>query len=535
MTSTSKIRVAEAIAEHASDPFSHCLFAFPWGAVGTPLEGMTGPRRWQADVLHQINDHLANPATRHQPLRIAIASGHGAGKSSLIAMIANWALSTMPDSRVVCTANTEGQLLSKTMPEILKWLGLSLTRDWFKTAGMSIASSERGRSHSWRLDAIPWSQSSPEAFAGLHNQGRRIVVIFDEASSILDKIWEVTEGALTDSETEILWIAVGNPTRNVGRFKECFGKYRNQWQCRHIDSRTVEGVNVEYLDGMVATYGEDSDIVRVRVKGQFPSQSSLTFIRTDVVDLARQRMPPNEDFLSRDAVIFGLDHARHGDDQTVLAIRQGRDARSRPWQSFSSANAMDIAGAVNDLANRYMPDAIFIDAGGPNAGGVIDRLRQLMGDAADRVHEVNFGSAHKGMEAQDAGGLRALVANKRAQMWVRMRSWLERGLIPDIQRLADDLVAPEFSYDLNNAILLEKKAHMKARGLASPDWGDALALTFAEEIMPREPEYLKPSNYRPEREYDRYADLNDDGRNEAYDRYGTAMPSVFRSYNRYSD
>jgi hypothetical protein len=34
----------------------------------------------------------------------------------------------------------------------------------------------------WRIDAIPWNEHNTEAFAGLHNQGKRILVVFDEAS-----------------------------------------------------------------------------------------------------------------------------------------------------------------------------------------------------------------------------------------------------------------------------------------------------------------------------------------------------------------
>ena len=502
-------QLAEAISSYALDPYDYALFAFPWNVPGTPLEGHTGPRRWQRDVLREIGDHLGNPATRFQPLRVAVASGHGAGKSSMIAMIAAWALDTCPDARVVVTANTEGQLLTKTMPELLKWRQLAITRDWFRIAALSVASTARGRAHAWRLDAIPWSATSPEAFAGLHNQGRRIVLIFDEASNIADRIWEVAEGALTDEFTEIIWIAVGNPTRNTGRFRECFGKYRNRWSCRHIDSRTVEGVNIDYLNGMVADYGEDSDIVKVRVRGQFPSQSSMTFIGSDAVEAARERVIPHDNLLPSDPVIFGLDHARFGGDDTVLAIRQGRDAKSRPWRTWTGANSMEIAGGVLEMANRYHPDAIFIDAGGPNAGGVIDRLRQLMGDAAERVFEINFGSSEKGMEARWHGEVRVKVANKRAQMWTNMRAWLERGAIPDEQRLSDDLSAIEYGYNADNAILLEKKDHLRARGFASPDWGDALALTFAEDVMPRPPEYLNPENYGRSKDFDRYAELDE--------------------------
>lgn len=534
-----KLQLAETVAECAADPYAYAMFAFPWGQTGTPLEGVTGPRKWQRDALRTISDHLQNPVTRLQPLRMAVASGHAAGKSSLIAMLVAYALDTCPDTRVIVTANTEGQLLNRTMPEILKWRQMSPTRDWFKPAALSLASAERGHAHSWRLDAVPWSATSPEAFAGLHNQGRRAWIIFDEAAGIDDRIWETAEGILADEGTEIAWLAMGNPLRGTGRFRECFGRYRTQWDCRHIDCRYVEGINQDQIKTMIEAYGIDSDLVKVRVLGQFPSASSIQFIGSDVVQAARARVLPTTDYLPSDPLVFGLDHARWGKDETVLAIRQGRDGRSREWLTFNgSMTSMDIAGAVHDAANRYFPDAIFIDAGGPNAGGIIDRLRQLMGDNADRVFEINFGSSHKGMEATGASGIRTRVANRRAQMWVRMKDWLERGAIPDHQRLADDLTGLEYGYNVDNAILLEKKENLKSRGLASPDYADALALTFAEEVTPRQlPEYLNPSNYKRDTPYDRYADVNDDRYDDLYERYGTALPSAFRrsSYDRYGD
>lgn len=504
MTRSAQAKLAEEIASFATDPHGHALFTYPWDREA--LKGFSGPRRWQTEVLREIGDHLSNAATRFQPLRIAVASGHGPGKSGLIGMIAKWALDTCPDTRVVVTANTENQLLTKTMPELHKWANLSITKDWFKVSATSISASAKGHERSWRLDCIPWSVHSPESFAGLHNAGRRIVVIFDEASNIADRIWEVTEGALTDEETEIIWVAFGNPTRNNGRFKACFDQQRHLWSTRHIDSRAVEGTNKDYLDEMVRTYGEDSDIVKVRVRGLFPSASSLQFIGSEIVQDARERVIAESARLSSDPVIFGLDHARFGGDSTVLAIRQGRDARSRPWKVWHGANSMEIAGDVMMEVARFNPDAIFVDAGGPNAGGVIDRLRQLMDDGAP-VFEINFGG--KGREATWNGEIRVRTANKRAEMFTNMRAWLERGAIPDIERLAGDLTCLEYSYNADNAIQLERKEHLRARGLPSSDYADALALTFAEHVEHRElPAYLNPENYGQAMEYDRFAELD---------------------------
>src|SRR3989344_5663474 len=497
------VALAERIGEFRHDPLGYALFAFPWGVPGTDLENDDGPRLWQRERLQAIGEHLRNPATRHNPYRDAVASGHGVGKSAEIGMTVKWALDTCVDTRIIITANTEGQLLTKTSPEIAKWSRLSITSPWFKPNATSLVSTMPGHASSWRADLVTWSENNTEAFAGLHNQGKRIVVIYDEASRIADKVWEVTLGALTDEDTEIIWLARGNPTRNTGEFRQCFGRHRNLWTTTQIDSRTIEGTNKTYLDELVTTYGLTSDIVKVRVLGQFPSAAAMQFIASDTVEAARHRdAPPG---LGTDPVIFGVDCARFGDDHSTLAIRCGRDARSRPWKRWHGVDAMTLAGDIALEAAIYHPDAIFVDAGNIGAA-VVDRLRQLLPDTL--IVEVWFGST-KVRDANWVGGTRVRVANKRAEMWTNMRHWLETGCIPDHQGLADDLVGPEYGFDAEQAIMLEKKEHMKARGLPSPDDGDALGCTFAEPVQPRAmPAYLDPHSYRKQSNYDRCGELS---------------------------
>jgi hypothetical protein len=138
---------------------------------------------------------------------------------------------------------------------------------------------------------------------------------------------------------------------------------------------------------------------------------------------------------------------------------------------------------------------------------VIDRLRQLLPDMM--IVEVWFGST-KVRDANWVGGSRIRVANKRAEMWTNMRHWLGGGCIPEHQGLHDDLIGPEYGFNADQAVLLEKKEHMKARGLSSPDDADALACTFAEPVQPRAvPGYLDPYNYgRGNISDDLYADLD---------------------------
>jgi hypothetical protein len=496
-----KREVLSDLGRFSHDPLGFVLWAFPWGVADGPLANDDGPDQWQREQLQAIGRSL-----KADPFRIiqdVTASGHGIGKSAEVAWLILWAIMTFPDTRGVTTANTDTQLKTKTWPELNKWyhlLQFEVLREMFAIEATSIHSTEPGHDRTWRIDAIPWSAQNTEAFAGLHNAGKRIIYLFDEGSAIIDPIWEVASGGMTDALTEMLWVVFGNPTRNSGRFKESInGRFRNQWTSRQIDSRTVKRTNKQLLEGWIESYGEDSDFVRVRVKGQFPRAGTLQFIGSDLTSAARKR---EVEVLTTDPVIFGVDCARFGDDHSTLAIRCGRDARSREWKRWHQVDTMTLAGNVAMEARRLSPDAIFVDVGGLGAG-VVDRLRQL---GFMNVFEVNFGG--KGREVDLATNLRVKTANKRAEIWCSMKAWLTGGAIPDEQCIEDDLVGPEYGYAADQvSIQLERKKDMKRRGLASPDDADALACTFAEPVMPRQmPGYLERA-LRNQGEPDLYAEL----------------------------
>lgn len=467
-------KIEQIVALSMNDPNRYAISMYPWG-IGA-LEGSSGPRTWQANVNKIIKDHFADPVKRSQPCRIAIASGHGIGKSSQVAMVTDWGLK-MPDTKIVVTASTDKQLKTKTWPEIEKWQKMSLTKDWFKVTATSVASLDSQHERTWRADAVPWNEEDTESFAGLHNKKKRIILIFDEASAIADKIWEVAEGAMTDEDTQIIWLAFGNPTRNSGRFKECFGKFKHRWYTMQIDSRTVEGTNKEQIQQWLEDYGEDSDFFRVRVRGEFPRAGSMQFIDGDLVGKARKRDPVAH---LMDPCVMGVDVARFGDDESVVCLRRGRDAASVNWRTFRNIDTMQLAAAVVDFANEHHPDAIFVDEGGVG-GGVVDRLNMLR----QPVIGIQFGSkADRSLETE---GAHVRYANKRAEMWGGLRDWLKGGSIPDDPDLASQLTELEYGYilrDGHDAILLEKKSDAKKRGASSPDRADALALTFAYPVQP---------------------------------------------------
>jgi hypothetical protein len=467
-------RLHDEIGALRFDPLGYVMYAFPWSVRGTALADEQGPEPWQRDILERLGRGLM---TSDEAVRAAVASGHGVGKSALVSWIVLWALSTVRDTRGIVTANTEGQLRTKTWPELAKWYGLCVNRHWFSYSATSLASTLPGHEKTWRVDAITWSENNTEAIAGLHNKGRRAFAVFDEASSIPDGVWETIEGALTDAGTELFWCVFGNPTRNTGRFRECFagGRFSHRWQPLQVDSRAVSMTNKAQIAEWVKDYGEDSDFIRVRVRGVFPRAGDLQFIDSERVDAAMAR----ELVVGAEApLIMGVDIARHGSDQTVIRFRQGIDARSIPAVKFRVPDLMQIASRVLEQVELHRPAAVFIDATGIG-WGVFDRLAQL---GCEGLVAVDFGGK---ANRTDGGDAKALYANKRSEMWGFLRDWCRVGCLPDDRDLAADLTGVEYGYDANNALQLERKQDMRRRGLASPDDGDALALTFAYPVMQR--------------------------------------------------
>lgn len=460
-------RLLATLASYRSDPCAFVEGVFDWGSG--ELVNKWGPEPWQRALLGRIRDGLS-PS---RAVLEAVASGHGVGKSALVSWIILWALSTAADTRGVVTANTESQLKTKTWAELAKWHRLFIGKDLFRMEATSIYSMDAEHAKTWRVDMVPWNERNPEAFAGLHNQGRRVFMIYDEASSIPDVIWETSEGFLSDEGTERLWLVCGNPTRSAGRFREAFDDDR--WHTTQVDAREVSFTNKGQIGQWASAYGDDSDFFRVRVKGVFPRVGALEFISAYFVAAAREAEAISHVF---DPLVMGVDVARFGDDETVICVRKGRDARSIEAVRLRGLDTMAVAARVVEMASHLRADAVFIDGGGVG-GGVVDRCRQLRLN----VYDVQFGGKADRSDILSQG---ERYANKRAEMWGALRAWLGTGAIQDDKDLAEQLLAPSYGLNGRDEIQLERKEDMKKRGVASPDWADALALTFAFPVMSSE-------------------------------------------------
>lgn len=469
--------LAEFVGQFYADALGFVLACYPWGEPG-PLEREDGPDTWQIEFLTKLGAAVAERGFDGMhavdPIRYAVSSGHGIGKSVIVAWVVDWIMSTRPHCQGTVTANTITQLKTKTWASIQRWTKLCLTAGWF------VVNSERmyHRDHpeSWFVAQQSSKEENSEAFAGQHAKDSTSFYIFDEASAIAEPIYEVAEGGLTDGEPMMLLF--GNATRSQGRFfQACFGSMRHRWQPVIIDGRTSRFTNKVLINEWITDYGLDSDFVRVRVLGLPPSASDLQFIGTALVNAAQRCQVA---VLPDEPLIAGLDLARGGSDEVVIRFRRGKDARAIPAIRVPgelARDSMKIATMAADVLTKDYSGRkvamMFVDATGGSIGGpVADRLRQL---GHKNVVDVQFGG-----ESPDPK-----MANMRAYMWSRMRDWLAAGGAIDASAALEmDLSGPGYFHDKQDRLLLESKEQMKKRGLDSPDDGDALALTFAQTVLP---------------------------------------------------
>ncbi len=471
------------------DPEAFVLFCFPWGQPNTPLAKFSGPRKWQREVLRSIGDHIkANDGKlQMDTLRQAVSSGRGIGKSALVSWLILWMMTTRIGATVIVSANSEAQLRSVTWGELSKWAAMAINAHWWEISATKLLPAQwitelverdlKKGTRYWSAEGKLWSEENPDSYAGVHNHDG-MMLIFDEASGIPDPIWAVGAGFFTENILDRYWFAFSNPRRNTGYFFECFNSKRNFWRTRNIDARTVEGTDKQVYEQIIAEYGEDSSQARIEVYGEFPSAGEDQFISPMLVDEAQAR-PKYQDTSA--PIIVGVDPARSGADSTVILARQGRDIIS--IKRYQGEDTMTIVGRVIEAIEEFRPALTVIDEGGLGYG-ILDRLTEQR----YKVRGVNFGwKSSKPI----------MWGNRRAEMWGAMREWLRTASIPTDRQLKSDLIGPTKKPDSKGTIFLEGKKEMKARGLASPDAADALAVTFAFPVAHKEyADKNKPRTYQ---------------------------------------
>jgi hypothetical protein len=217
---------------------------------------------------------------------------------------------------------------------------------------------------------------------------------------------------------------------------------------------------------MIEQYGEDSTVARVEVMGEFPSADDDTVIPLDLVRGAVER---DVTLTANEPIVWGLDVARFGGDNSALCVRQGNTVLE--IKSFASMDLMQLCGVVknrfDDCTVMERPQEILVDVIGLGAG-VVDRLR-----------EQNL--PVRGVNVAEAPSTKKNYLNLRAELWFAIKDWLAQRdcRLPNDDELVSELAAPLYKYTSTGKIKIESKDEMRKRGIKSPDKADALALTMA--------------------------------------------------------
>ncbi|MGM0743220.1 MAG: hypothetical protein ACQEVT_16770 [Pseudomonadota bacterium] len=157
-------------------------------------------------------------------------------------------------------------------------------------------------------------------------------------------------------------------------------------------------------------------------------------------------------------------------DESVIVLRMG-PAVIKYWR-LKEPTAPELATKIAGLISEFRVDACFIDNGSAGAA-VIDILIQL----GRNPIRVNFGGTPEDPEKYQ---------NVRAEMYQRLADWCQRddSVLPaDDLYVARQLSASRYMISASNKLQIERKDAVRKRLGSSPDFADALALSFRSNVI----------------------------------------------------
>ena len=474
------------LVECYANPLRYVETMWDWGAGELLLE--KGPKPWQRQFLIDLGALIAerrfNGIDPVKPVKMAVSSGVGPGKTALLAWIFHFILDTRPDSKCRVTANTNTQLDTATWAEIRKWGALKLTASrWAINTETTYHIGDRSNWFGVKTTCAP---ENAQAFAGWHNRRSATVNFYDEGGTIPEEIYEKGRGIEVDGEP--FQFVFGQCSRRSGQLhRAVFGSERELWNHRIINGEEVNPgpVTLALYQEWADTYGgTDSDYYRVHVKGLPPNADELQYIDSLRVQAAQKRPV---DVLKDEPLVAGVDVSGGGGAWTVCRFRRGNDARTFPPIRLTGEQSRDRSVIVSKLAEALTMvhpggvkvAAMFIDSA--FGAAVVERLRNM---GYTNVFEVSFGASSPEPKHD---------ANYRAYMWRKSKDWCLNGALPEKDtRMETDATGPGYHINQRNQLVLESKADMQKRGVASPDDWDAHVLTFAQKVAPPAPQMGPP-------------------------------------------
>lgn len=406
------------------------------------------------------------------PARISIVSGHGIGKSALLAIVILWFLFVRQQSQVACTSPGKEQMYDVLWKELKKWIDRmpQAMADLYQWESSHVRMKEAAET--WFARAKTASKENTEALAGVHADW--VLIAVDEASGVEEPIFETMEGALTSGN--ILVFLISNGTRSIGYFYDTHHKDRERWQNYAFNSEESPRVDQKYVDAIIAKYGKDSVQYQIRVKGEFPDEGIMDdkgyvqlFNDADI-----HIVPFDREWRPVGRVFAALDASGEGQDESEWAVRDRMRAAIVAEEKISTSASMAVKSLT--VVDKYDVDPIDFVVDGFGKGqdvGMEIALATAKQKRPWRVTPINSG------EPCEDEADRELYVNQRAMMFYRMMLWARAGgEFTDSPRLREELLSIRFKRTMNGRIQIMDKVQMKKLGFPSPNKADALSMTF---------------------------------------------------------
>ena len=404
----------------------------------------------------------------------SVRSGHGIGKSAVESWIIKWFMYSRPFPKVPCTAPTKHQLHDILWAELNRWNRDAADGSLFEWTDERFYH----KAHREEWFAVPRTAVKADALQGFHAE--HVFYVLDEASGVKDEIFEPVLGALSTEGAKLL--ACGNPTQLAGWFFDSHNKNRAMYSVFHVDGRNSSRVSKQFVQMIIDMYGEDSDVFRVRVAGEFPKAMPDSFISLDWVERNSEKVLL---ILSPQTIDIGIDVARFGDDESVICPLFDKHYQQKP-EIYNHNDTMQLTGRIVQMIERYnerynyRQTNVKIDCDGLGVG-VYDRLKEVVkqrGWKNVKVYECHFGGKGGRLKTNDPVNF----ANSTGMMWGILREKLRHNSIvlwydnTQISQISNR----KYRVNSDGEIELERKEDMKKRGLKSPDRADALVLALWE-------------------------------------------------------
>lgn len=398
--------------------------------------------------------------------RITFKGGVGFGKTRALAVLVWWALFTHDQVQVTIFGPNEGQIKSGVWKELQILHGKmdKLQQASFEVTATRI--SRKTRPADCFAEFRLANKDNIASARGIHQINNFVFV--DEATGVDDVIFtEALVNVLRDPNGKLCLIS--NPSTTSGYFWRTWNDdaMSGLWAKVHGRMTDAPHVTQQDLDEAAIEYGGRlSREYRILVEGEFPLSDVEGLISRSLVEMAIN----NEEAVPAPTqpIIWGVDPAEHGDRSVLMSRQDNKILDIKSWRGLDPTQlSYKIRDEYQNTPKEQRPMAICVDAIGIG-NGVYSNLK-------------DFGlPAKKIVVSQSPTRRPDFYSRLRDQLWWECRDWFatENVRIPNHKELIEHLLAPTYDSD-SGKIKIEEKKSLRKRLKVSPDFADALCLTFA--------------------------------------------------------